>query len=40
MVNSYGFVGITEQFDDVITVLEKLIPSFFDGLSNKWLDMG
>ena len=40
MVKNYGFVGITEQFDDVITVLEKLIPSFFDGLSEKWSDLG
>ena len=40
LLNEYFFVGITEQFDDVVTMLEKLIPSYFSGLSQKWLALG
>ena len=40
LVNEYAFIGITEHFEDVITILEKLVPSFFGGLSQKWMDFG
>lgn len=40
MLKYYFLVGITEQFDDVVTLLERLIPYYFTGLTGNWKVLG
>ena len=36
MIRDYLVVGITEQFDDFLSVLDTLFPSYFNGISTAW----
>ena len=36
----YLIVGITEQIDDFVTVLEKVFPTYFKGLNHVWIING
>ena len=37
VINEYLVVGMTEKFTDLVRVLERLLPKFFDGASHIWL---
>lgn len=37
LVNNYFLVGITEELDDFISVLEQSLPRFFKGASEHYL---
>ena len=40
MLESYYFIGITEQFDDTVAIMERLVPVYFRGLTHKWKLLG
>ena len=40
MLEYYFLVGITEQFEDMVTLLENLIPFYFNGLTQSWKELG
>ena len=40
VVQDYLVVGVVEEFDDFVKVLEILIPSFFRGAYAKWKSPG
>ena len=37
VINDYLVVGTMEKFTDLVKVLERLLPKFFDGALNIWL---
>ena len=36
VIKSYFVIGILEQFEDTLTLFEKLMPKYFTGIKTIW----
>ena len=37
LINNYLVVGLTEELGDFVTVLEVILPRFFNGATDKYI---